>query len=92
MEGSVTASFQDSSSFLLNDVRCFASVYERYSWLSSDRASVTVMLLGDRNDLRLSIIAADGSQARFVKINTWSEQTFADKIAKIVGNWKINSP
>jgi hypothetical protein len=40
------------------------------------------------NDLYLSVIAAGGSQGVFFKINTLSEGSFANKMARIVEQWE----
>ena len=84
MTGSVTASYQDGSDFSSGDVRCAVRVYERYSMIGGNRLSANITLVGNGDRLFLSVIAAGGSQAMFFKINTWGEESFVDKIARIV--------
>lgn len=85
MSGSVTASFEEGSDYTSNGVRCAVRVYERYSLSGGNRLSLTITLLGQGNDLFLSAIAAGGSQGMFLKINTWSEESFLDKVREIAG-------
>ena len=88
LSGSISASFQGGSDFTIGNVRCAVRVYERYSWIGSNRLGANITLLGEGENLRLSIITSGGSQAVFIKINTWGEEAFADKIAKIVERWE----
>ncbi|MCL2368997.1 MAG: DUF6054 family protein [Oscillospiraceae bacterium] len=84
ISGSISASFQEGSDYAAEGVRCAVRVYERYSMIGGNRLSANITLVGDRDRLFLSVIAAGGSQAVFFKINTLGESSFVDKIAKIV--------
>lgn len=81
--GSVTASYEDGSDFSAGGVRCAVRVYERYSLSGGNRLSLTVTLMGQGESLFLSAIAAGGSQGMFLKLNTWGEEAFLDKIREI---------
>ena len=81
--GSVTASYEDGSDYAAGDVRCAVRVYERYSVGGGNRLSLTVTLMGQGNDLFLSAIAAGGSQGIFLKVNTWGEEAFLDKVREL---------
>ena len=59
-------------------------VYERYSYIGSNRVSLTVNLSGTEGKYYLSIITSGGSQQLFFKINTWGEASFLDSIREIV--------
>ena len=85
LNGSITASYEDGSDYFANGVRCAVRVYERYSMAGGNRLSLTITLLGQGNSLFLSAIAAGGSQGMFLKINTWSEEAFLDKVREIAG-------
>ena len=87
LSGSISATFQGGSDFVLGSVRCAVRVYERYSIMGGNRLAANITLLGDGENLCLSIIASGGSQAVFFKINTWGEEAFADKIVKIADDW-----
>lgn len=86
---SITAQFQGGSDFTVGGhVRCAVRVYERYSTVGSTRLSVNITLLGDGDDLFLSVIAAGGSSAKIFKVNTLGESAFAEKVVQIVKEWE----
>ena len=87
LSGSISASFQGGSDFSAGNVRCAVRVYERYSMIGSNRLAANITLLGDGDNLSLSVISSGGSQAVFFKINTWGESAFTEKIAQIVERW-----
>lgn len=76
LSGSTSASYEEGSAWEGGGVRCAVRVYERYSVLGGNRLSATVTLIGQGEDLFLSVITAGGSQAMFFKINTWGESNF----------------
>lgn len=84
MNGSLSASFEDSSSFSEGGVRVEVRVYERYSWSGSNRLSLTITLMGSEDRLKLSAITAGGSNGMFFKVNTWGEEAFLNKLREVV--------
>ena len=84
LAGSISASFEDGSTYQDGDFRCATRVYERYSWFGNNRVSLTVTLVGRGEDLFLSGITAGGSQAVFWKVNTLGEEAFLEKLQEIV--------
>lgn len=46
MGGSMSATKEGSSDYVLNDIRCAVRVYERYSMLGGNRVSLNITLLG----------------------------------------------
>ena len=87
---SISASFQGGSDIVIGNVRCAVRVYERYSVIGSNRLAANITLLGEGDDLFLSVISSGGSQAVFFKINTWGESAFTDNITRIVEQWNQN--
>ena len=85
LNGSITASYEEGSDYSAEDVRCAVRVYERYSMSGGNRLSLTITLIGKGQNLFLSAIAAGGSQGMFLKINTWSEEFFLDKVRELAG-------
>ena len=85
MEGSMSATLEDSSDFRQGDARCSVRVFERYSYAGGNRVSMNVTLFqaGD-GPVRLSAITAGGSQAMFFKINTWGEESFLDTLRALL--------
>ena len=84
LKGSVSAHLEDGSDFRIGDIRCAVRVFERYSWFGGNRVSLSLTLLGDGDKLTLSAIAAGGSGAMFFKLNTIGEDSFLNRLEKIV--------
>ena len=84
INGSISASLEDSSDFYIGDTRCSVRVFERYSYTGENRVSLNVTLFGNRDTIHLSAIASGGSQALFFKLNTFGEEAFLDKLREIL--------
>ena len=85
IEGSLSATLEDASDFRSGSARCSVRVFERYSYIGSNRVSLTLTLFQNGDEpVRLSAITAGGSQAIFFKINTWGEESFLDKLREIL--------
>ena len=84
INGSVSASLEESSDFRIDDTRCSVRVFERYSYMGGNRVSLNVTLFGNGDTIHLSAITSGGSQAMFFKINTWGEEAFLDKLSEIL--------
>ena len=88
LRGSVSAHLEDGSDYNDGAVRCAVRVYERYSMLGKGRLSMNVTLVCSGQDIFLSAITAGGSQAVFLKINTFGERAFLDHIIEIVNRFR----
>ena len=88
LHGSVSASYEDGSDYVQGQLRCAVRVYERYSMIGSNRVSLNVTLIGNGDELSVSVITSGGSQAMFFKINTFGERAFLDCIVGIVERYK----
>ena len=85
LNGSSTASLEESSDFITDNARCSVRVFERYSYTGSNRVSLSVTLFQSGNDkIFLSAITAGGSQAMLFKINTFGEEAFLDKLKELI--------
>lgn len=85
MEGSVSASLEDGSDFSEGGARCAVRVFERYSYIGSNRVSLSVTLFqAGGGPVHLSAVTAGGSQAMFWKINTFGEEAFLDKLRELL--------
>ena len=85
LNGSMSASLEESSDFESGSARCSVRVFERYSWSGSNRVSLTVTLFqGDDGAIHISAITAGGSQAMFFRINTFGEEAFLDKLRELL--------
>lgn len=85
LQGSFSASLEESSDFVSGNARCSVRVFERYSFLGSNRVSLSVTLFQGADGItHLSAVTSGGSQAMFFKINTWGEDAFLDKLREIL--------
>lgn len=85
INGSVSASLEDSSDFRSGDARCSVRVFERYSYTGGNRVSLNVTLFQNGEEpVHFSAITAGGSQAVFFKLNTFGEEAFLDKLLELL--------
>ena len=80
-DSSWSADLEAGSDFKEGSARCSVRVFERYSMVGGNRLSLTLTLFqnGDES-IRLSAIAAGGSQAVFFKVNTLGEESFLEDV------------
>lgn len=88
LNGSTSATLEDGSDFCEGDFRCAVRVFERYSWVGSNRVSMNITLIGRGETLYLSAITSGGSQAVLFKINTFGEKAFLDCLTEIIMNYE----
>lgn len=85
LNGSSTASLEDSSDFVDGSARCSVRVFERYSYTGSNRVSLNLTLFqNDNGKIFLSAITSGGSQAMLFKLNTLGEEAFLEKLKEII--------
>jgi hypothetical protein len=85
LEGSVSASLEETTDFCQGDARCAVRAFERYSYAGGNRVSLTVTLFQNGSGpICLSAITTGGSQGVFFKFNTWGEETFLEKLRELV--------
>ena len=85
VDGSVSATLEESSDFRSGDARCSVRVFERYSYAGGNRVSLSVTLFQNGNGaIHLSAVTSGGSQAVFFKVNTWGEEAFLDKLRELL--------
>ena len=86
LNSSTSATLEASSDFSQGEFRCAVRVFERYSWLGSNRVSLTLTRAGSGEDYFLSAITSGGSQAIFFKWNTMGEQAFLNTISGVISS------
>ena len=84
LNGSVSASLEDSSDFTVGETRVAVRMFARYSWSGNNRVAMSLTLVGHGSQLHLTAITAGGSQAVFFKINTWGEDAFLDTLVQVL--------
>lgn len=87
LNGSMSASYENGSDWTNGTVRCAVRVFERYSYMGGNRVSMNVTLVGKGDELFLSAITSGGSQAVFWKINTMGEESFLEKLVRVVEDY-----
>lgn len=88
VDGSVSASREDSSDYRNGEFRCAVRVYERYSMIGQNRVSMNITLVGEGDNLFVSVITSGGSQATFFKINTIGEEAFLECAVDIINSFR----
>ena len=83
LNGSLSASLEESGDFCTASSRCSVRVFERYSYAGGNRVSLSVTLFESEGTLRLFAATTGGSQAVFWKINTLGEEAFLDKLREL---------
>lgn len=84
LNGSMSASLEETSDFYGENSRCSVRVFERYSYLGNNRVSMSVTLFKSGDKIQLSAVTSGGSQAMFFKLNTFGEEAFLDKLREIL--------
>ena len=85
LNGSMSASLEDSSDICDGDARCSVRVFERYSYAGGNRVSMNVTLFQNAGgSIYLCAITSGGSQAMLFKVNTLGEEAFLDKLRELL--------
>lgn len=85
LNGSISASLEETSDFCDGYARCSVRVFERFSWAGGNRLSLSVTLFQNaEGPIHLSAITSGGSQALFLKVNTIGEETFLNKLKELL--------
>ena len=87
LNGSMSATLEDSSDFTIGSVRAAVRMYERYSALGGNRVALSLTLAGEGDRLHLPAITAGGSQGMFLKFNTFGEEAFLDILRELAQRW-----
>lgn len=77
---SMSANIESFSDFSIGTNRCSVRVFERYSYLGQNRVSMNITLFQSAEEILLSAISSGGSQAVFLKLNTFGEEAFLDTL------------
>ena len=84
-DSSGAGELEAGSDFKDGSARCSVRVFERYSVVGGNRLSLTLTLFQNGDEpIRLSAIAAGGSQAVFFKVNTLGEDAFLEDVKQLL--------
>ncbi len=81
LNGSMSASLEDTVTYSIDGFKSTTRVYERYSYFGKNRVSMALTVTGKDGLYHVSAITSGGSQAMFFKINTIGEESFLDTIS-----------
>lgn len=84
LRGSISASLEAASDFRQGTARCSVRVFERYSYMGGNRLSMSVTLFQNDGPICMSAVTAGGSQGVFLKVNTWGEDAFLEKLKELI--------
>lgn len=87
LAGSMSASLEEKTFFELNGIKTVMMGFERYSYIGSNRVSLTVNLSCDGKNIMVVGFTTGGSQAAIFKINTIGEDTFLDKFKECIADF-----
>lgn len=83
--GSISASLEEKSDYIVGNARQSVRVFERYSYSGGNRVSLTVTLFQPEGGvIYITAMTTGGSQALFLKFNTFGEEAFLDKFREII--------
>jgi len=82
MDGSLSATLEESADYRTAQGRCSVRVFERYSYMGGNRVSMSVTLFQAGPDIQLCAITSGGSQGLFFKINTIGEEAFLETLER----------
>ncbi len=83
LQGSMSAHLEGTADFTLGDTRISVRVFERYSVIGSNRVSLNVTVAEKTGEMHVVAITSGGSQAMFIKINTFGEEAFLERFVEI---------
>lgn len=85
LAGSMSATLEDSSDFVIGKSKCSVRVFERFSAIGSNRVSLNVTLFQNNgSNIYISAITSGGSQGMIFKVNTLGEKAFLNKLEEIL--------
>lgn len=85
LDGSVSATLEESTQFRDGASRCGVLIFERYSYAGGNRVSMSVTLFqGESGVIHLFAATSGGSQALFFKLNTLGEDAFLETLARLL--------
>lgn len=88
LEGSISATLEGSSDFIIENSKCSIRVFERYSAIGQNRVSLNVTLFQNNDsEIYISGVTSGGSQAMIFKVNTFGEEAFLSKLEEIITNY-----
>ena len=80
LNGSISATLEESADYRTPQGRCSVRAFERYSWTGGNRVSMNVTLFQAGEEIQLCAVTSGGSQGMFFKLNTLGEEAFLETL------------
>lgn len=92
MNGNISGSCEEISSFREGGLTCEVRTYERYSWFGGNRVALNLTMLQREpgGKIWFCVTTAGGSQGIFLKVNTLSESSFLSQVNKISDKYRVD--
>jgi hypothetical protein len=68
----------------IDDQTVYLLVFEKYFFRASNRASLTVLLIGDQQQTTVRSIGSGGGQGIFFRFSYGAESSFANQVTKLL--------
>lgn len=81
----VTVSLEEEQAGEAGPVKYWVGTFERYALVGKNRSSLTVVLMEHGEGVDVVATASGGSQAVYLKVNVFSEQSFLEDFEKLMG-------
>lgn len=82
INGSVSASLEESSRFVEDNIIVQVDMFERYSFFGKNRVALSVTSIFKDDRIHITAMSSGGSQAVLMKINTVGEESFLNRYIK----------
>lgn len=84
LNGSLSATLEESSDCQNGTARCSVRVFERFSLNDGNRVAMTVTLFQNGEEIHLIAITAGGGRAVFKEFGTLGEKKFLEKLVELL--------
>lgn len=86
----LSANLEAGRDFEVGEAGCRVAVrvFERYGWSSGNRLSLSLTVIGCGEDIEVYGVGSGASGAMFLKLNTWSEANFVDRVRLLLDEYE----
>lgn len=82
----LSAEIVSETSYNINNVSISLLVFEKYYMRVKNRLSLTVMIIGEQDNIKVNVIGSGGGQGALFKFTWGSESSFADTVVDFLIN------
>lgn len=89
VSGNLSASLEESSRFVEDNIIVQVDMFERYSFFGKNRVALSVTSIFKDDYIHITAMSSGGSQAVLMKINTVGEESFLNRYIQCVEDYFI---